>query len=230
VTEKPSPRSPESLPEELAARIEKRWQEAYGTQSETDLRDFYADWAETYDEDHAAIGCFHHQAAVELLLQFLPDPAAAILDVGAGTGLVGEALQARGFSNLTAIDFSPDILAVARRKGLYRRYLVQNLNQPLRDLVENSFDAAIGVGVFSFGQVEAVALDELVRIVRPEGLITFTLRVDFFESNAMGFREKLAGLSEAGTWQLHALSEPAQYLPRKEPEAMFRTWLYRLSG
>jgi predicted TPR repeat methyltransferase len=222
-------RDPDSLPEEFAGRLEKRWEHAYHANSEADLRAFYDDWAETYDEDHDAIGCFHHDAAVELLAQFLPDRQADIVDIGAGTGLVGEALRRLGYENLTAIDFSSEILEIARRKGLYRHYRVFNLNQPLEGVPDDSFDAAIGVGVFSYGQVQASALDELIRVVRPRGLVAFTQRVDFHESNAMGFKEKQAHHSAAGVWKLEALSEPAQYLPLKEPDVMFRTWVYRIS-
>ncbi len=224
------PSSTGGLPPELAERIELRWQQAYGARSEGALQDFYADWAETYDEDHAAIGCFHHETAADLLGQHLPNRKASILDVGAGTGLVGEALRARGFANLTAVDFSPEILAVARRKGLYSQFLVLNLNRPLEALADAGFDAAIAVGVFSYGQVEAAALDELVRVVRPGGLVALTMRLDFHDSNAMGVAEKLERLAASGAWRLEARSEPAPYLPRKEPDVMFRTWLYRLAN
>ena len=50
-----------------------------------------------------------------------------ILDVAAGTGLVGEELRKRGFAveNVTALDYCPDMLNVARKKvkNLYQRKL-----------------------------------------------------------------------------------------------------------
>lgn len=43
-----------------------------------------------------------------------------ILDVAAGTGLVGEELVKAGFSvsNITALDLNIDMLEVARKKGI----------------------------------------------------------------------------------------------------------------
>jgi len=221
-------RPSESLPPEMAERLRKRWQAAYQATSDEDLRSFYDDWADQYDADHEVIGCFHHDTAAALLAKHVSEKSATLVDIGAGTGLVGEALQRLDFSEVTAVDFSQEILDVARGKGVYQDYRVMNLNFPLDAFEDNQFDAAIGVGVFSYGQVEAVALDELVRIVRPAGIIVFTLRVDFHETNAMGFKEKQEQLSQAGAWRLVEVTAPAQYLPNKEPEAMFRCWAYEV--
>ncbi len=46
------------LKPEIEARIAERWKQAYGAQTEPDLRALYADWAQTYDEEHAAIVSF----------------------------------------------------------------------------------------------------------------------------------------------------------------------------
>lgn len=195
--------------------------------SEEDLRAFYDDWARTYDEDHDAVGCFHHVTAARVLARHLPDEEAAILDVGAGTGLAGIELRKLGYSNLAAVDFSDEMLQVAREQHLYRRYWVLNLSTPFPQITDSSFDAAVGVGIFSYGQVERACLDELLRIVRPGGFIGFTQRVDFHESNEMGLRDRQRALEEAGRWELVEVTEPAPYLPNKEPDALFRMWLYR---
>ena len=218
---------PDPLSPKDARRLEKRWEKAYNAVTEAELQSFYDDWAGSYDADHAAIGCFHHETAAALLARHLPDKAAAVVDAGAGTGLAGQSMRALGYTNLTAIDFSAEILAVARLKGIYREYRVMNLNEPLADLPDARFDAALAVGVFSYGQVAARALDELVRIVRKEGLITLTLRQEFYADDAMGVRSKMDALIENGRWQLLERTPPAQYLPNKEPEVMFRAWLFK---
>jgi len=204
-----------NLPPEMANRINKRWQAAYNTKTDEDLRSFYDDWAEEYDIDHEAIGCFHHDMAAGFMAKYVGDKTAAIVDIGAGTGLVGEALQRLGFTEVVAVDFSQEILDVAKRKGIYRDYKVMNLNSPLDEFEGNQFDAAIGVGVFSYGQFESIVLDELVRIVRPGGIIVFTQREDFYENNAMGFKNKQAQLGQNRGWRLLEISEPAQHLPSK---------------
>ena len=41
----------------------------------------------------------------------------SILDVACGTGLVGDALVKRGFSNITGLDFCKSMLDIANTKG-----------------------------------------------------------------------------------------------------------------
>jgi len=209
-------------------RIERRWQQAYSVHTEDELQAFYDDWAREYDVDHETVGCDHHVTAAEVLSRHLPDRAARILDVGAGTGLAGIELRRLGYGDVSAVDFSQAMLDVARERDLYRAYWVMNLNRPLPGIEPDSFDAAIGVGIFSYGQVENGCLDELLRIVRPGGCIAFTERTDFHESNEMGFRERQEALEQSGRWELLELTDPAPYLPEKEPDAMYRVWLYRV--
>lgn len=220
----------EELPENIARRIERRWRQAYDNQTEADLKAFYDDWADTYDSDHDAIGCFHHVTAAELLAGHLPDRQAAIVDIGAGTGLVGQALHRLGYRNLTAVDFSEGILDRAMEKGVYRAASVLNLNEPLETVRDDRYAAAAAVGVFSYGQVQARALDELVRIVAPGGYIVLTLREDFFDEDAMGVRSRIEALAARDAWRLLEKTEPQQYLPKKEPGAMFRAHLYEVQG
>ena len=64
-----------------------------------------------------------------------------------------------------------------------------------------------------------------VRVVRPGGLLSFTLRHD---EPAPGFAEKMAALSEDGRWELVEASEPFHSMPVGEPEIEHRIWLYRV--
>lgn len=43
-----------------------------------------------------------------------------ILDLGCGTGLVGEQLYNMGYKNIDGIDFSDELLKVAESKKVYR--------------------------------------------------------------------------------------------------------------
>lgn len=217
------------IPAKIAGRLEERWRRAYTIQTDEELRAFYESWADTYEEDHEAVGCFHHAVNSRLLARHLTDRGARVLDVGAGTGLAGIELRRLGFDNLAAVDFSEAMLEVAGRRNLYEQYWVLNLNRPVPEIGSDSFDAAIAVGVFSYGQVENGCLDEMLRVVKPGGCVTFTQRLDFHECNAMGFRDKQTQLEDAGLWELLEVTEPAPYLPEKEPDALFSAWIYRVA-
>jgi SAM-dependent methyltransferase len=226
-----APRSPKTsdLDPATAARLDKIWSQAYRANSRGDLLRLYEEWAATYDADHAAIGFFGHRATAELVGRYLPFAGVAgVLDAGCGTGAAGEALWALGCRNLTGVDLSEEMLARAGAKGIYRHLAPADLGQPLDDYPCDHCDAAVLVGVFSYGQAPAHALDEVVRVVKPGGVLAFTMRVDFFEQDAMAVRSKMEELDQAHAWRLVEVSEPEQYLPNKDPEALFRVWCYRV--
>ena len=57
----------------------------------------------------------------------LDKDAVQILDIGAGSGMIGEKLRERGFTNLVAIDLSPKMLALAEKKNIYKAMVCDSL-------------------------------------------------------------------------------------------------------
>ncbi|MCG8461080.1 MAG: hypothetical protein MI919_32755 [Holophagales bacterium] len=91
----------------IRRRLERIWDQAYAAETQDDLRDLYAEWSESYDEDHAAIGYFGHRTTAEVFAARFDDPGSAeVLDAGAGPGAGGVELARRGFRRLTALDLS----------------------------------------------------------------------------------------------------------------------------
>lgn len=226
-----NPRSGPMREEAGAMHLDAIWARAYGAKTRDDLKSLYADWAETYDRDHESVGFFGHQATAEVLARHLTRiDSARVLDAGAGTGAAGEALSALGFNNLVAVDLSEAMLERARRKGIYSQTIVADLSLPVDAFGEDSFDAAILVGVFSYGQAPAETLDEVLRLVRPGGAIAFTLRTDFYAEDAMGIRSRMELLERRGAWYRLECTNPQSYLPGKDPEARFQVWCFRVTG
>lgn len=224
-----TPTKTDQIDAATSSRLEHIWKKAYTATTREDLVRLYEEWAETYDEDHEAIGFFGHRTAAATLAKYTPFPEVAyVLDAGCGTGAAGEALWSLGYRTITGVDLSKEMLAKAKTKGVYKNVAQGDLGQPLDPFPCNHFDAAILVGVFSFGQAPAHALDEIVRLVKPGGVVVFTMRVDFFEQDAMSVRSKMEELDQTHAWKQLEVSDPEQYLPKKDPEAMFRVWCYRV--
>jgi L-histidine N-alpha-methyltransferase len=220
---------PNELDPEIRNRLDRIWAKAYAATTRDDLRKLYKDWAGTYDEDHEAIGFFGHRSAAQVLAKFTPfAEVAPVLDAGCGTGAAGEALRGLGFRNLTGVDLSRDMLDQARQKGIYRQLDQADLGLPLDGYPCSSFDAVILVGVFSYGQAPAHTLDEVVRLVKPGGVVAFTMRVDFYEQDAMSVRSKMEELDRSHAWKLLEATSPEPYLPNKDPRALFRVFCYRV--
>lgn len=217
----------------IRQRLEKIWKQAYAARSKRDLVDLYADWSDTYDEDHEAIGYFGHRTTAEVFSRRFHDDDAdlaelKVLDAGAGTGAGGVQLAKQGFRDLCALDLSQAMLDKARDKDIFRELHQADLGKPLDMYGTDEFDGVILVGVFSYGQAPAHALEEIVRVTRPGGYVAFTMRTDFHDDDAMGVRSKIEELQEAGAWKQVDLSEPQKYLPKKDPDVMFRVWCFQV--
>lgn len=161
-----------------------------------DARALYDDWAGDYDAELAgAKGYQGPQETAKVVAEAVPDRAASLLDVGCGTGLVGEALAPYGFSALDGVDLSPGMIEEARKKGVYRRLFVGDLLAGL-DLPDGAYEAAVGVGVFSVSHIAVPALEELLRVVRPGGRIVPCIRLG--HDDTRGFRSRFEALEAEG--------------------------------
>jgi SAM-dependent methyltransferase len=198
----------------------------YTSKDDAELAERYDRWASDYDADlDEEFGWIGPTRAADLFSRLVPRDA-KVLDAGAGTGLVGQALALRGYTKLVAGDLSAGMLNEARTKGVYSEFHQIVLGQ---DLVfeTDSFDAVISVGVLTVGHAPASSLDELVRVTRPGGHIVFTLRPDVHVT--AGFKEKQESLENAGKWDLAEVSDEFQPMPKGEPEVSHRIWAYRVS-
>ena len=93
-----------------------RVQWVYAAKNNRELEARYGQWAPEYDKDLTEeFEWIGPQVSVELFARHVA-PGARILDVGAGTGLVGERLVSAGYRDLQAMDLSPGMLDVARQK------------------------------------------------------------------------------------------------------------------
>lgn len=94
-----------------------------------------------------------------------------LLDLGCGTGLVGEILKEKyGFDNLVGLDVSEDMLEKAKEKGIYKKLIcsyVTNVNERVADIENTEFDGVLASAVITPGQIRPPAFDEILRWIRP---------------------------------------------------------------
>ena len=205
---------------------ENKVQWVYASENNSQLEERYDEWAREYDEDlEDDFGYVIPRMAAETFSEFVPKDA-RVLDAGAGTGLVGVELHRLGYKNIEAMDLSRGMLEEARRKGAYSGFHQMVMGDTL-GFDTDSYDAAIGVGVFTLGHAPASSFDELARVVRPGGHVAFTLRPDVYEQN--GFREKQRQLESDGAWELAHVTEEFQGMPKGEPDVLFQVWIYRIT-
>ena len=97
-----------------------------------------------------------------------------VVDLGCGTGLVGDALGTAARS-LVGIDLSSQMLEVARRKGRYLRLYEADVSSWLGSAQAASCDLVVAADVFIYlGDLEAV-FEGVRRCLRPAGLFAFSV-------------------------------------------------------
>ena len=166
------------------------------------LTEVYRDWAKKYDYDNDhVLGTVSQPKSVNLLSTRLKDKTAKIIDVGCGTGLVGEKLKAKDFIYFDGLDISKDMLSIAKSRG-YRNLFLGSLNKQL-PVFDDAYDAAMCIGVFTHGHVSSDRFNELCRIVKPGGYVCFTINEGVFE--AYGFKDMIAEFQLNKAWEVISL-------------------------
>ena len=166
------------------------------------LTEVYRDWAKKYDYDNDhVLGTVSQSKSVNLLSTRLKDKTAKIIDVGCGTGLVGEKLKAKDFIYFDGLDISKDMLSIAKSRG-YRNLFLGSLNKQL-PVLDDAYDAAMCIGVFTHGHVSSDRFNELCRIVKPGGYVCFTINEGVFEE--YGFKEMIAEFQLNKVWEVISL-------------------------
>ena len=166
------------------------------------LTEVYRDWAKKYDYDNDhVLGTVSQPKSVNLLSTRLKDKTAKIIDVGCGTGLVGEKLKAKDFIYFDGLDISKDMLSIAKSRG-YRNLFLGSLNKQL-PVLDDAYDAAMCIGVFTHGHVSSDRFNELCRIVKPGGYVCFTINEGVFEE--YGFKEMIAEFQLNKAWEVISL-------------------------
>lgn len=165
----------------------------YAASSVAEVARTYDAWAATYDGEMAALGYRHPTICLALLARHLAS-GGPVLDAGAGTGLLGEWLKLTGYAPVEAVDLSPGMLAVAAAKGVYDRLEEGDLTARL-PFEDARFVGAVCAGVFTTGHVGPEGLDELLRVLRPGGVLVLTVKDKTW---AGGFAARLSALEAEG--------------------------------
>lgn len=164
---------------------------AYALRTPEDSVRYYRDWAARYDRDFADAMAYRGPASVAAAFAALGG-AGPVLDVGAGTGLVAEALARVGIGPVDGIDISAEMLAVAAAKGVYRAAIRADLTAEL-PIPDSVYSGIISAGTFTHGHVGPEAFAELLRVAAPGAVFAVTVHSGVYESR--GFARHFATLA-----------------------------------
>ena len=193
----------------------------YSETSSLELNKHYKKWSNRYDQDMQEWGYAYPVQLKKILKENLRiKKNIKILDAGCGTGYVAEALVELKFKNIVGIDFSQAMLEIAKQKKIYSKLICQSLNEKIK-LRSNQFELVICTGVLTSGHVGPNSLQELIRVIKPQGYFICSIAESIFKKN--GFKKEIENLSELA--KMEFVSEQFIALPKNKNSAKSRMYI-----
>jgi SAM-dependent methyltransferase len=154
---------------------------AYQLETPQQHRDFYDDWAETYDSGFAqSKGYEYPKRIAEYFVTQVSQDQGPVMDIGCGTGLVGESLRQNGWSSwLDGVDISEGMLEVARAKGVYGRLFKEDLTKS-DNLPKSFYGGLISAGTFTHGHLGPEVLLSVFALARAEAHAVIGINAQHF--------------------------------------------------
>ncbi len=110
-----------------------------------------------------------------------------VLDLGAGNGMMGDALKRDGVARLVGADIIPEArdAAYRDRSEVYDDYYVADFGKLDSDMLEElrewSFDCLTCVAALGFGDIPPRAFFNAMKLVRTDGWLAFNIKETFLD-------------------------------------------------
>jgi predicted TPR repeat methyltransferase len=196
---------PDGVDEKSAALLRR----AYDLEDVDTGQQLYVEWADTYDATMlGGLGYVSPRLVAAALAAHSADVSSPVLDIGCGTGLVGQECADRGFTTIDGLDLSLAMMDVAARRGVYRNLVAGDLRGRL-PLDTGTYAAAVCAGTFTSGHVDAGCLPELLRVLAAGGLLVCTVHHAVWEP--LGFAAGFARLLDDGLLDEVSVTEVGFY-------------------
>lgn len=195
-------------------------------------KELYDIWASTYDQVLQSWGYLAPRSVAHTLsrlrMQRRPHHPEddhqgpwAVVDLGCGTGLCGEAVKAgqstySGELRLIGMDISELSLRELRenRPGLYSQTIKANLEQRWpEEVCEGQMDAVVSAGVFTYIENFEALYTEVIRSLRPGGLFVFSHDRNRWDTDVRRCRSLAMKLVAKGVWACVHVGDPEAYMP-----------------
>ena len=183
------------------------------------IKEFYADWASNYDKDTSGINYSACQSTLDLFTSFPDSEFVTIdrnnenlnfMDVGCGTGLMGKLLIDNGYTNIDGCDISFEMTMEADKLGVYKELTADiDINQPINPDWKDVYDVSMSVGVFTPGHVDPEALNQMIDMTKPGGVIIVSTRIAYY--NTSNFQQVSDQLEQEKKIQLLRVDKDQPY-------------------
>ena len=135
-----------------------------------------------------------------------------VLDLGAGNGMMAEALQGYGVARIAGVDILPEAKSAAYRDraGVYDAYYVADLTNPSENLTEElrewQFDCLTTIAALGFDDIPPLAFINCYNLIREGGWICFNIKESFLnERDQTGFSKLIRAMLLDQSLEVHRM-------------------------
>jgi predicted TPR repeat methyltransferase len=176
----------------------------HGNFSQENIADHYNELSANYEQIYLRAGWHDPLKCAELAKECLAsqETSAAILDMGCGTGLVGQYLRDFGFEEVVGVDASVGMLEKAKAKGSYSELHELFLGQPetFPENLKERFDAITASGILAEGHLDIKVFDEMLMALKEGGFAIFATRTMYLTKYS--YIDKMRELEDQKKWRL----------------------------
>ena len=131
---------------------------------------------------------------------------AKILDVGAGTGIIGRNLAKEGYTNMDALEASEDFQSALQSLGAYKEVHRLFMGQGVDvypDYLKNQYDVVTASGVFMPDHMPKEGMDDIHASLKKGGYFVTAMRGTLYvNGEAQGYKDKIDELIAQGKFKL----------------------------
>jgi predicted TPR repeat methyltransferase len=154
--------------------------EKHGNFNQANIADHYNELSSHYEEIYLRAGWHDPLKCAELAKQIAGDAAEqqVVLDMGCGTGLVGQYLKERGFKTVVGVDASHGMIEKAKSKEVYNELHELFLGKPdtFPENLRDRFDIITASGILAEGHLDNSLFDEMLLALKTGGYAIFATR------------------------------------------------------
>lgn len=160
---------------------------AYSLETPDESLSLYHRWADQYETDMTeGLGYCYPKKVAACYVEMAEQDDGPVVDIGCGTGLVGEALRDHGNWLIDGLDISEAMLAMAARKQCYRHLYAVDLTEPLSNS-EAPWGGLISAGTYTHGHLGPQTIPPLLEHLRADALCCIGVNAEHFAE--MGFAD-----------------------------------------
>ena len=178
--------------------------DAYALSTPEQNKTLYDKWAPNYDAEFVADDYIYPKIIAEYLATLIDeDEQLSVVDIGCGTGAVGEHFaRLRPLCDIEGVDISPQMIAQAETKirpdgkPVYQEFHEVNLTKPIY-FAQSVYDFMVSAGTFTLGHLGVSDMLAISRVLKPMGIACVGINKQHFEQH--GFRPIIAEAVEERT-------------------------------